>query len=300
MGRWGQRLFDHDQLQCWALNTVPQIAQGNPYQAVDIAVRLLESTPEHIQQFWLRRFHKEIEKCTKADLGAENPLLKMPADVLPISLEVYNKVKASSKSSTNNSTCKPLSTSIREKLDAGLGAQLLALHREYDETEPAIPLFPHNAKYCLIGLSAILMTYGAHITAVDLSYLRQLVPILTCTDRYTIPTNDSNFRLPGKKQFLAALDHYQPGTMRSFTQPSCHGCGKVNQDIVPEGKVLKKCGSCLNKYNAAWFCDVNCQRGYWKTHKRSCGASLAHTAIGLYSAHHDDGVEMFSYPGQNV
>ncbi len=91
-----------------------------------------------------------------------------------------------------------------------------------------------------------------------------------------------SFRGPGKRQFLAALDNYQPGTPRSFHEPSCHACGKIHEDT---GHALLMCGGC----KVAWFCDKagfltrlrrechgantlvqDCQRSLWSVHKHDC------------------------------
>ncbi|KAG6353906.1 hypothetical protein INS49_005163 [Diaporthe citri] len=113
------------------------------------------------------------------------------------------------------------------------------------------------------------------------------------------PLADCGFRGPGKRQFLSALDNYQAGKPRSFHQPSCHGCGKVDSDIKAEGKTLLKCGGCKNEIAAAWFCDKDCQRGLWKHHKRNCGAPLGH-GIATYQIYGKCTLGFNIYEGANV
>lgn len=43
-------------------------------------------------------------------------------------------------------------------------------------------------------------------------------------------------------------------------------------DIANEGKKLMKCSGCNNPMSAAWFCDKDCQKSFWNTHKNgNCG-----------------------------
>ncbi|KAI0882090.1 uncharacterized protein GGS22DRAFT_171496 [Annulohypoxylon maeteangense] len=79
-------------------------------------------------------------------------------------------------------------------------------------------------------------------------HLRELVPRINCNSGFTLPTHDQGFRTPGRAQFLAALDHYQPGVPRNYNEPSCFHCGKVKADL---GKKLSNCSHC----KAAWYCD---------------------------------------------
>lgn len=76
-----------------------------------------------------------------------------------------------------------------------------------------------DPKYNTIILGALVMRPGAKIREKDLEYLWDLVPDVHCSSQYAWLITDGGFRLPGKKQFLAALDHYQEGVPRSFTDP---------------------------------------------------------------------------------
>lgn len=144
---------------------------------------------------------------------------------------------------------------IREELDSGLGAVLFAKYRAR-ETEHED--FGGRLKLRSVILAAILMRHGAKISDDDKKHVRELVPKIQCSEVCVSPLGDEGFRGPGKRQFLAALDHYQAGSPRDFEEPSCHNCGKVNADIKAEGKVLMKCGGCKNDRAAAWFCDKVC------------------------------------------
>lgn len=143
---------------------------------------------------------------------------------------------------------------IRHKLDSGLGDELLAKQRSLEAEQDILG----SMKLRTVMLAAIMMRHGAKIKDDDMEYLRELVPGIHCTEGAGWPLNDSGFRGPGKRQFLAALDHYQAGNPRSFEEPSCHNCGKVNGDIKAQGKALMKCGGCQNEKAAAWFCDKVC------------------------------------------
>lgn len=81
-----------------------------------------------------------------------------------------------------------------------------------------------------------------------MQYLRETANQVTWVPDFALPIFDPGFRGPGKAQFLAALDHYQPGVPRDFDEPSCFYCGKVEVDI---GKALTECGTC----KMAWYCD---------------------------------------------
>lgn len=134
-----------------------------------------------------------------------------------------------------------LTASVRQKLDTdGLGDKLFAKYRDVND------LF--YGKYQVIVVGALMMRAGAKIRDEDIRYLRDLVPRINCNEGYTWPLGDQGFRGPGKRQFLAALDHYQPGVPRSFYSPSCFACGKIQVDI---GKALQKCARC----HEAMYCD---------------------------------------------
>ncbi|KAI8625847.1 hypothetical protein F5Y19DRAFT_239428 [Xylariaceae sp. FL1651] len=89
------------------------------------------------------------------------------------------------------------------------------------------------------------MRAGAKIQESDLQHLRELVPRLNCNTRCVLPMFDWGFREPGKAQFVAALDHYQPGTPRSFQEPSCYSCGKIGADVGQKLMQYARCKVCL-------------------------------------------------------
>ncbi|XXH02189.1 hypothetical protein Hte_008557 [Hypoxylon texense] len=148
---------------------------------------------------------------------------------------------------------------VRAKLDSGDTGQKLISHWRAKESE-------HGGKYNVIIVGALLMRAGAKINESELQHLRELVPCINCNQVYTSPCRDEGFRGPGKAQFLAALDNYQPGVPRSYQEPSCFYCGKIEADL---GKAPSKCGGC----DAAWYCGKDCQKAHWKHHKPSCTRS---------------------------
>ncbi|KAJ5186413.1 hypothetical protein N7449_011177 [Penicillium cf. viridicatum] len=149
---------------------------------------------------------------------------------------------------------------VRQKLDtSNLGERMFAASRA-KESDPD-DLF-QESKYSTIILGALMMRSGARINAADLQHLRDLVPQINCTSRHTL-LDDHGFRSPGRAQFLAALDHYHPGVARSFQEPSCFKCGKIEEDIGRKPLQCKKC-------KIATYCGKDCQRDQWREHRVSC------------------------------
>ncbi|KAJ5383204.1 hypothetical protein N7517_001115 [Penicillium concentricum] len=146
------------------------------------------------------------------------------------------------------------------KLDTdNLGERLFATCRaKENDTDD----FLQQSKYQTIILGALMMRAGARINAADLEHLRDLVPQINCTSRRTL-FDDHGFRTPGKAQFLAALDHYEPGVARSFQEPSCFKCGRIEADIGHKPLQCKKC-------KVATYCSKECQREQWREHRVSC------------------------------
>lgn len=68
-------------------------------------------------------------------------------------------------------------------------------------------------------LGALMMRAGANIKPEDIQHLRDLVPQINCNSAATLPLFDKGFRNPGRAQYSAALDHYQPGVPRNFQEP---------------------------------------------------------------------------------
>ncbi|EXF83338.1 hypothetical protein CFIO01_07427 [Colletotrichum fioriniae PJ7] len=104
-----------------------------------------------------------------------------------------------------------LITEIRGRLDSGVGDELFKKYRALEHE--------HQGQYRTIVVGALMMRAGAKIKAEDLQHLRNLVPKIPCQYRFALPIVDFGFRDPGKAQFLAALDNYQPGTPRDFHEP---------------------------------------------------------------------------------
>ncbi|KAJ5185770.1 Zinc finger MYND-type [Penicillium cf. griseofulvum] len=149
---------------------------------------------------------------------------------------------------------------IRQKLDTdNLGEKLFAASRAKENESDDMFREP---KYQTIILGALMMRCGARINAADLQHLRDLVPQVVCSPHWT-PFGDLSFRTPGKAQFLAALDHYEPGVPRNFQEPSCFTCGRIKAEI---GHKPLKCKRC----KVATYCDTDCQNEQWTEHRSSC------------------------------
>lgn len=131
---------------------------------------------------------------------------------------------------------------VREKLDAGMGDEIMQKYRAlvtgHDESVQA----KWNQDRVLV-LGTLMMSVVAKIKEDDMQHLRELAWGLHSPEGYTLPFADQGFRGPGKRQLIAALESYSPGTPRDFHEPSCHACGKSKEDI---GKSLKKCSKCRN------------------------------------------------------
>lgn len=143
---------------------------------------------------------------------------------------------------------------IRYKLDSGLGDELFAKYRALETGDE----LADDSRLRTVILGAIMMRHGAKIEDDDAKHLREIVDQIYCSEILASLFLDNGLRGPGKRQFLAALDHYKAGKPRDFLAPSCHNCSKVNEDIKADGKVLMKCGKCENQIAAAWFCDKVC------------------------------------------
>ncbi|KAL1878000.1 hypothetical protein Daus18300_002354 [Diaporthe australafricana] len=150
------------------------------------------------------------------------------------------------------------SIEFREKLDAGLCEKLFEDFRskEHDSFDTVV-------------LAALVMESGAKISDDNVQRLRDIAG----------PVHSNNgLGLFGsiREQLLAALEHYKPGEPRSFSQKTqvksmavsfatrvCYNCGKIKADI---SKKLAVCAKCKE----APYCDRNCQKAHWKTHKSFC------------------------------
>ncbi|KAK0752748.1 hypothetical protein B0T18DRAFT_315567 [Schizothecium vesticola] len=151
----------------------------------------------------------------------------------------------------------------RRIFDSGVGARLMAKYRALENSGDSWSVLRN--KYTVIILGAIFVRIGAQMTKADVEHLRQLALGTPSREGYALPICDDGFRGPGLRQFIAALDGYQAGTPHDFQGPSCFACGKAKNHI---GKEVPRCGRC----HFAWFCNKDCQRGYWPIHKRVCRA----------------------------
>jgi len=78
----------------------------------------------------------------------------------------------------------------------------------------------------------MMMRVGAKIKKEDLQHLRRL-SVRPHIEMYP----------EGIAEFQAAIDHYQPGTPRTFGGPSCDTCGKTELDIDEKLSECKRCKS---------------------------------------------------------
>ncbi|KAI3198345.1 hypothetical protein CBS147311_6371 [Penicillium roqueforti] len=96
---------------------------------------------------------------------------------------------------------------FRQQLDSdNLGERLFAASRAKEADTGDLS---QDAKYRTIILGAVMIRAGARINEADLQHLRDLVPQINFDSRQIL-FEYHGFRTPGKVQFLAALDHYQP------------------------------------------------------------------------------------------
>ncbi len=106
---------------------------------------------------------------------------------------------------------------VRAKFDTdNLGQRLMDTSRAQEDKDHSHSLT--TGEYKTIALGALLMRVGAVIKDDDVQHLRDLVPKVTCVPGTALPFGDDGFRSPGRAQFLAALDAYEPGKPRSFQE----------------------------------------------------------------------------------
>lgn len=106
------------------------------------------------------------------------------------------------------------STELRDELNAGFCDTLFKICRMTVEMK-----FPSDYSMGIVILAAMVMQTGAKISDENMQHLRELVPRICSYPGYAPPFADDGFRDPGKKQFLAALEYYKPGTPRTFCEP---------------------------------------------------------------------------------
>jgi hypothetical protein len=143
---------------------------------------------------------------------------------------------------------------LRHKLNAGLSDALM-LKNLGSILEALAFGIPANGQYQFIIMGALIMTTGAKIQDSHMESLREFASEVYCTEYHDHCEfrEMAGFRGPGKRQFLAALDNYKPGTPRNFKLPSCYACGLTKADT---GKAPLKCTGC----SKVWFCNKVCHR----------------------------------------
>lgn len=229
-------LFGHDGAIGHAIKVIKEIAQGDDRLFAHMMDKVLVASPLGVVGYYaqeyslLEKLQGEVDESMVSVALIFIFLLK-----LGIILTVLHQDRR-----------------ILDKLDSGLGDELFEKYRAAQID--GVRDFEDDSKYLQVVFAAIMMEYGATIKEAQMKQIRELVPTMVCNESAVMPPLDYGFRGSGKRQFLAALDHYQAGKPRSFQQPSCHGCGKVDDDIKAEGKTLLKCGGCKNQITAAWFC----------------------------------------------
>ncbi|KAM7183926.1 hypothetical protein V8F20_012425 [Naviculisporaceae sp. PSN 640] len=157
---------------------------------------------------------------------------------------------------------------MRLRLDNGLGKLIFTKLRAEEDDPEHNWLGKRDGKYRVCIFGALMMRLGAQIDDEDMQHLREIVSEVPCRQGFQLPLCDDGFRDPGKWQFIAALEHYKPGTPRDFDCPSCGNCGRIKDDL---GAALKKCAGC--EHEVAYFCNKDCQKNNWPVHKKSCAST---------------------------
>lgn len=175
----------------------------------------------------------------------------------------------------------------RDRLDAGLGAKLM---KECRQQENKLKEFCfEDPKYKTIVLAAYMMQVGAKIASDDRAHLDEIFPKIRSRAGYALPIGDDGFRDPGKAQFKAALELYVDGQPRNFFAPrlvymlvgfniiltaenSCYNCGKTNDDLGTAQ--LKTCSRCSQNDKKSFYCNKECQKENWKSHKAICKPAM--------------------------
>ncbi|KAH8772828.1 hypothetical protein F5883DRAFT_642186 [Diaporthe sp. PMI_573] len=260
MGRWAHCLFGHDAAIGHAIKVIREIAQGDDRLFAHMMDKVLVASPLGVVGYYAQEY---------------SLIDKLQGDV-----------------------DESMDRLILHKLDSGTGDELFDKYLAADQDQDGSRDFD-NSKYLQVVLAAVVMEYGATIKEAHMKHLRDIVPKIQCNENTVIPLIDNGFRGPGKRQFLAALDHYQAGKPRSFQEPSCHCCGKINGDIEAEWKTLMKCSGCKNQIAAGWFCDKDCQRALWKRHKPNCGAPLRR-GMAIFKSYGKTTCGIMAYEGANV
>ncbi|KKY26387.1 putative mynd domain [Diplodia seriata] len=67
------------------------------------------------------------------------------------------------------------------------------------------------------------------------------------------------------------------GNNSNDNQPTCSSCGKPSQN-------LKRCAKCHSEQ----YCNRDCQKAHWKTHKKVCAAAAAAAAEGATTSNNNN------------
>lgn len=266
-----------------------EISQGDKAQFTDVFMQFLATAPSGVQSYFINRHKDKLEPIPKMDLNTAEPTFNPDTHVL-----IYNDAAVESVSKTIHTRLESTVRSIVQKLDAGLGHELL---------KGSLGSASFNQKHRVITTALVLMSYGTNISNEDINHIRQLGLQMRGSEgcaRAVDILGDYDLRGPGKRQLLAALDRYKPGHAQDFTEKSCHTCGKVNDDLVGQAKKLMRCGACKNPYMAAYFCDRECQKTHWKHHKSICGTVHNGAGFAVFSDRMEKTSTVNMFKGVNV
>lgn len=200
MGRWGYRASsnfppsDISNVADSANLTSPSLFEGD--MDLDIACTIIKSLGVNTEKW----DHAPIQTVNQTDMLA------------PQGSREHYKTKDYSKQLQDK-----IVPSVRAKFNANnLGERLMTKsHAKEGKVDVVIVT---TGEYKTIILGALMMRVGAKINDEDLQHLRDLVPKVVCIPGTTWALGDVGFRGPGKAQFLAALDAYEPGKPRSFQE----------------------------------------------------------------------------------
>ncbi|TLD18403.1 hypothetical protein PspLS_10098 [Pyricularia sp. CBS 133598] len=105
----------------------------------------------------------------------------------------------------------------------GIGNAIVALFRS--RGDPETGYLKSDLKYKTILAVALLLCAGSNIDQQHIEHVKASTGEVESREGFAYPISDHGFRGPGKRQFLAALDAYQPGDCqrrhRKYHKKSC-------------------------------------------------------------------------------
>lgn len=122
----------------------------------------------------------------------------------------------------------------RIKLDAGLGAELLAKYKAKEQNrDPLSWQYLCDPGYETLILGAYMMHVGAKIDPEDRQHLKDILPRIPSRNGHCLPIGDDGFRDPGQVQYKAALENYVDGNTRSFFDPRQDISRSIRRTLIP-------------------------------------------------------------------